>query len=147
MKSTLAKLTLGEADAVVVYVSDVKGAGDKVMGITIPAAQNVLATYPIAAVKASKNLAAAEAFVDEIATGSGQQVLGGGRVHASELTSAAIQSAYGANAVVISVATISGISYGWLARGSVRSRRRRARSSSCTRTATRGPARTEPFHQ
>jgi molybdate transport system substrate-binding protein len=75
VKSTLAKLTLGEADAVVVYVSDVKGAGDKVMGITIPDAQNVLATYPIAAVKASKNLAAAEAFVDEIATGSGQQVL------------------------------------------------------------------------
>jgi molybdate transport system substrate-binding protein len=75
VKSTLAKLTLGEADAVVVYVSDVKGAGDKVMGITIPDAQNVLATYPIAAVKASKNLAAAEAFVDEIATGSGRQVL------------------------------------------------------------------------
>ena len=75
VKSTLAKLTLGEADAVVVYVSDVKGAGDKVMGITIPDAQNVLATYPIAAVKASKNLSAAEAFVDEIASGSGQQVL------------------------------------------------------------------------
>jgi molybdate transport system substrate-binding protein len=75
VKSTLAKLILGEADAVVVYVSDVKGAGDKVMGITIPDDQNVLATYPIAAVKASKNLAAAEAFVDEIATGSGRQVL------------------------------------------------------------------------
>jgi molybdate transport system substrate-binding protein len=75
VKSTLAKLTLGEADAVVVYVSDVKGAGDKVMGITIPDAQNVLATYPIAAVKASKNLTAAEAFVDEIAAGSGRQAL------------------------------------------------------------------------
>jgi molybdate transport system substrate-binding protein len=75
VKSTLAKLTLGEADAVVVYVTDVKAAGDKVLGITIPAEQNVPATYPIAAVKASKNLAAAEAFVDEIATGSGQQVL------------------------------------------------------------------------
>jgi len=75
VKSTLAQLTLGEADAVVVYVSDVKGAGDEVTGITIPDAQNVLATYPIAAVKASKNRAAAEAFVDEIATGSGQEVL------------------------------------------------------------------------
>jgi len=75
VKSTLAKLTLGEADAVIVYVSDVKSAGDKVTGIEIPADQNVLATYPIAAVKASKNLAGAEAFVDEIAGGSGQQVL------------------------------------------------------------------------
>jgi molybdate transport system substrate-binding protein len=75
VKSTLAKLTLGEADAVVVYVTDVRAAGDKVTGITIPATQNVAATYPIAVVKASKNLAAAEAFVDEIATGSGQRVL------------------------------------------------------------------------
>jgi molybdate transport system substrate-binding protein len=75
VKSTLAKLTLGEADAVVVYVSDVKAGGDKVTGITIPADQNTLATYPIAALKASKNLAAAEAFVDEIVSGSGQQVI------------------------------------------------------------------------
>ncbi len=75
VKSTLAKLTLGEADAVVVYVSDVKSAGDKVLGITIPDDQNVLATYPIAALTGSKNLAGAEAFVDEIASGSGQKAL------------------------------------------------------------------------
>ena len=75
VKSTLAKVTLGEADAVVVYVSDVKAAGNAVSGVAIPASQNVLATYPIAALKSSKNLAAAEAFVDEIATGSGQQAL------------------------------------------------------------------------
>jgi molybdate transport system substrate-binding protein len=75
VKSTLTKLTLGEADAVVVYVTDVKAAGSKVQGVAIPASQNVEASYPIAAVKGSKNLAAAEAFVDEIATGSGQQAL------------------------------------------------------------------------
>jgi molybdate transport system substrate-binding protein len=75
VKSTLAKLTLGEADAVVVYVTDVKAAGDKVLGVEIPAAQNVEATYPIAVVKATKNPAVAAAYVDEIATGSGQQVL------------------------------------------------------------------------
>jgi len=75
VKSTLSKLTLGEADAVVVYVTDVKAAGAKVEGVEIPAAQNVIATYPIAAIKASKNLPAAEAFVDEIATGTGQQAL------------------------------------------------------------------------
>jgi molybdate transport system substrate-binding protein len=75
VKSVMEKLTSGEADAVVVYQSDVKAAADKVMGIDIPANQNVLATYPIAALKDSKNLAAAEAFVNEIVSGSGQQAL------------------------------------------------------------------------
>ena len=75
VKSTLSKLTLGEADAVVVYVSDVKSAGDKVLGVEIPTSQNIVATYPIATLKASKHLPAAEAFVDEIVSGSGQQAL------------------------------------------------------------------------
>jgi molybdate transport system substrate-binding protein len=75
VKSTLAKLTLGEADAVVVYVTDVKSAGAKVQGVEIPDADNVVATYPIAVVKASKHLAAAQAFVDEMVSGSGQQAL------------------------------------------------------------------------
>ena len=75
VKSTLAKLTSGDADAVIVYVTDVKAAGSKVEGVDIPDSQNVIATYPIAAIKASKNLTAAEAFVDEIVGGSGQQAL------------------------------------------------------------------------
>ncbi|HEV7523923.1 MAG TPA: molybdate ABC transporter substrate-binding protein [Acidimicrobiia bacterium] len=75
VKATLAKLTLGEADVVVVYVSDVKAAGAKVTGVVIPAAQNVVATYPIAVVKASKHQVAARAFVDEIVSGTGQQAL------------------------------------------------------------------------
>ena len=75
VKSALAKLTAGEADAVIVYVSDVKAAGTKVEGVVIPDAQNVVATYPIAAVKASKNLVAAEAFVDEMVSGTGKQAL------------------------------------------------------------------------
>jgi molybdate transport system substrate-binding protein len=75
VKSTLSKLTLGEADAVVVYVTDVEAAGAKVTGVEIPDVQNVVATYPIAAVKASTHLAAAEAFVEEIVSGSGRQAL------------------------------------------------------------------------
>lgn len=75
VKSVLSKLTLGEADAVVVYVTDVKAAGDKVEGVEIPDAQNVVAVYPIAVLKASKHAAAAAGFVDEIATGGGRQVL------------------------------------------------------------------------
>ncbi len=75
VKATLVKLTSGEADAVIVYVTDVNAAGSKVEGVDIPDSQNVIATYPIAAIKASKNLTAAEAFVDEIVSGSGQQAL------------------------------------------------------------------------
>jgi molybdate transport system substrate-binding protein len=75
VKSTLAKLTQGEADAVVVYVTDVQAAGDKVQGVEIPANQNVIATYPIAVVKASKNQAAAQAFVNDVLSGGGQQTL------------------------------------------------------------------------
>jgi molybdate transport system substrate-binding protein len=75
VKSTMAKLTSGEADAVVVYVTDVKAAGDKAEGVDIPDDQNVIATYPIAVVKNTKNRAAAEAYVDEIVNGSGQRAL------------------------------------------------------------------------
>lgn len=75
VKSTLAKLESGDADAVVVYVTDVTAAGDKVVGVTIPANHNVIATYPIAVVKATKNAAAAQAYIDGLVNGSGRQVL------------------------------------------------------------------------
>lgn len=47
VKATLAKVTLGEADAAVVYVSDVKSAGDNVQGVQIPAAENTTLKYPL----------------------------------------------------------------------------------------------------
>jgi molybdate transport system substrate-binding protein len=75
VKSTLARLTQGEADAVIVYATDVKAAGDKVEGVDIREDQNVIATYPIAVVKATKNPAAAAAFVDAMVSGSGQEAL------------------------------------------------------------------------
>jgi molybdate transport system substrate-binding protein len=75
VKSALAKVESGDADATVVYVTDVKAAGNKVQGVAIPDNQNVIATYPIAALKASKNLPAAEAYVNEVVSGSGQQAL------------------------------------------------------------------------
>jgi molybdate transport system substrate-binding protein len=75
VKSTLAAVTTGEADAAIVYVSDVAAARSKATGVVIPDDQNVVATYPIAVVKASHNLTAAEAFVDEIVSGSGQKAL------------------------------------------------------------------------
>jgi molybdate transport system substrate-binding protein len=75
VKSVLQKVATGEADAGIVYVTDVKAAGSKVTGVTIPDDQNVIATYPIAVVKATKHPVAAKAFVDEIVSGDGQKAL------------------------------------------------------------------------
>jgi molybdate transport system substrate-binding protein len=69
------KVQLGEVDAGYVYVSDAFSAGDKVMSITIPDQYNVLADYPIATVKDSKNPTQAEAFVQYVLSADGQAIL------------------------------------------------------------------------
>ncbi len=75
VKSALAKVTSGEADATVVYVTDVTAAGSKVVGVTIPDADQPAITYPIAVVKATNNHAAAEAFVNSAVSGDVQKAL------------------------------------------------------------------------
>lgn len=75
VKAALAKVVSGDADAAIVYVTDVKAAGAQVQSIDIPDTQNVIATYPIAVVKATKHRAAAQAFVDDMVSGAGQTVL------------------------------------------------------------------------
>jgi molybdate transport system substrate-binding protein len=75
VKSAVARVTSGEADAAIVYVTDVKTAGSKAMGVDIPDSQNVVADYPIAIVRATKHHDAAAAFVDAITNGSGQSAL------------------------------------------------------------------------
>jgi molybdate transport system substrate-binding protein len=77
VKATLAKVTLGEVDAGVVYVTDVLAAGDKVKGIEIPADLNASTSYPIAALTASTNAALAQAFVDYVLSADGTKVLTG----------------------------------------------------------------------
>lgn len=62
VKATLSKVELGEADAAIVYVTDVKSSG-KVEGVPIPDAVNVLTTLPIVALKDSKHAALADAWV------------------------------------------------------------------------------------
>ena len=47
VKATLAKVRLGEADAAVVYHSDVVSAGDGVKGVVIPTSQNTTLDYPL----------------------------------------------------------------------------------------------------
>jgi len=75
VKSAVAKVTSGEADATIVYVTDVTAAGSKGTGVRIPDAQNVIAEYPIAIVKATENHDAAAAFIDAVVKGSGQTAL------------------------------------------------------------------------
>lgn len=71
----LGKVSAGEADAGLVYVTDVKGAGDSVQGITFAQSSAAANAYPIAALKASRNAAVAAAFVDAVTSPAGQQVL------------------------------------------------------------------------
>jgi molybdate transport system substrate-binding protein len=77
VKSTLAKVESNEVDAGVVYVTDVRSAGTKVKGITIPSDVNASTEYPIAALTKAPNAAAAKAFVDYILSSAGQTVLSG----------------------------------------------------------------------
>lgn len=75
VKSAVAKVTTGEADAAIVYVTDVNAAGSKGQGVEVPDAQNVVAEYPIAVVKATANRGAAAAFVETVVRGPGQDAL------------------------------------------------------------------------
>ena len=75
VKATLAKVRLGEVDAALVYVTDVRAAGAAVGGVVIPPAQNVRSTYPIAVLKGAKPATAAQQFVDFVRSAQGQAVL------------------------------------------------------------------------
>ena len=75
VKAVLTKVTLGEVDAGVVYVTDVRSAGTKVKGIVIPADVNASTQYPIATLTKAPNKAAAQAFTDYVLSPDGAGVL------------------------------------------------------------------------
>ena len=75
VKSVVGKIELGEADAGIVYVTDVKAAGSKVTGVPIPDSVNVIATYPIVAVKGANNLSLVNAFIGYVLSADGQATL------------------------------------------------------------------------
>ncbi len=71
----LGKITSGQADAGLVYVTDAKGAGDKVTAIPFPESSGAINTYPIAVLKDSANADTAQTFVDFVTGPEGQKVL------------------------------------------------------------------------
>ena len=75
VKSVLAKISLGEADAGIVYTTDAATAVATTTTLDVPDALNVIATYPIGVVKATKNATVAQQFVDYVAGPDGQAVL------------------------------------------------------------------------
>jgi molybdenum ABC transporter molybdate-binding protein len=76
VKAVLTKVSLGEADAGIVYVTDITAdAADKVGKLDIPDALNTIATYPIAPIADSKNAELAKSFVSLILSEDGQKVL------------------------------------------------------------------------
>lgn len=75
VKGVVTKVTAGEADAGIVYTTDIKAAGDKAAGVEIPEDINVVAAYPIASVKVSKNPDTDAAFIEFLLSDEGQAIL------------------------------------------------------------------------
>jgi molybdate transport system substrate-binding protein len=74
-KATLSKVSIGEADASIVYVTDVKASKGTTSGVKIADKVNVIATYPMGVVKDSQNAEAAKAWVQFVTSKDGQKTL------------------------------------------------------------------------
>jgi molybdate transport system substrate-binding protein len=75
VRAVLNKVSLGEADAGVVYVTDIRSAAERVTGVEIPEQQQVVARYPVAVVKDSSHAELARRFVEYLLSGPGQDLL------------------------------------------------------------------------
>ncbi|MBC3986553.1 molybdate ABC transporter substrate-binding protein [Streptomyces sp. AC536] len=75
VRAVLSKVTLGEADAGIVYVTDAATAKGSVDTVTIPDAQNAIATYPAAPLTSSRHDAQATSFVRWLTSPTAQKVL------------------------------------------------------------------------
>jgi molybdate transport system substrate-binding protein len=77
VKGVVAKVTLGEADAGIVYVSDVTAAGDEAAGVAIDGADDpaLQAAYPMTVTVDTKRRSAAEAWMTFVRSAGGQRTL------------------------------------------------------------------------
>jgi molybdate transport system substrate-binding protein len=71
----LGKVSSGEADAGIVYATDIKGAGSKVRSVPFPEASGAVNTYPIVVMKDAHGAKVAAAFVDFVTGPDGRKVL------------------------------------------------------------------------
>ncbi|TCL78570.1 MULTISPECIES: molybdate ABC transporter substrate-binding protein [unclassified Curtobacterium] len=71
----LGKVESGQADAGLVYVTDVQGADGKVDGVPFDESSKAVNTYPIGVLKASADPELAQAFSDYVRSATGQKVL------------------------------------------------------------------------
>ena len=76
VSDVLNKVTTGQADAGLVYVTDATGAGDKVTAVPFPESADAVNTYPIAALKFSDHQELARKFVEAVTGEAGQKTLG-----------------------------------------------------------------------
>jgi molybdate transport system substrate-binding protein len=75
VKSVLQKVSAGEADAGLVYVTDAKSAGAKVQAVDFPESQQAINSDPIAALKDAPEPQLATEFVSFVTGPTGRQVL------------------------------------------------------------------------
>jgi molybdate transport system substrate-binding protein len=75
VKAVVSKVSLGEADAGIVYVTEVKAAGSAVGSVPIPREHNVVARYPIAVLKEAPNENPADDFVALVLSEDGRAAL------------------------------------------------------------------------
>lgn len=71
----LGKVSSGEADAGVVYKTDVQGAGDAVEGIAFPESSSVVNVYPISTIAGGEQADLAEQFIAFVLSEAGRSVL------------------------------------------------------------------------
>jgi molybdate transport system substrate-binding protein len=76
VKSTLGKVTSGDADAGLVYVTDVAAAKGTVQGVSFPEAGQATTNYPITVLKDAPQAELAQQFVDLVTGDAGRQALG-----------------------------------------------------------------------
>jgi molybdate transport system substrate-binding protein len=75
VSDVLTKVTSGEADAGLVYVTDALNAGSKVATIKFPESAGAINEYPIAVLRHAADAALAQKFVDLVTRETGQKIL------------------------------------------------------------------------